>query len=354
MIQPLKQALNESIKTIDLYQRGELLQVKTNREWLDHTGGVLPKNIISIVAASFGGKSTELENLKEDIMNVDINPKADNFVWLSNAFEMSNFATTLRDIKKQTKKSFKDILSQPFSEDEKSVLQTHFDKRRDGRFFVNQIPLTAKQFIIDVDNFLTQHKDKDFVVLDLDHIGLVKASSDNKKLAVDDVVEGLNELKNKYDNFLVILLCQLNRNILSRIKDKSNEAKIRRDDIYQSDTVFHISDYVYGLQNAYYLGIEEYRKIKPNKYPYLSHRFTDEDSKGKVSLIAEGCIFVEILKDRTADLDFPDLYTIEIKPIEREEKTNLSSAPVFENEQIPEPNFDMTQAFDAPEEDEPF
>lgn len=48
-----------------------------------------------------------------DIMDVNINPEATEYVWVSNSFEMTNFATTLRDIKTY-KKQFKDILSQPF------------------------------------------------------------------------------------------------------------------------------------------------------------------------------------------------------------------------------------------------
>lgn len=331
-IQPLKSVIDNSLTTISRYQKGEIKQIKTNREWFDHQGGLTPKTIILIVAASFGGKSTELESLKADIMDEEVNPNAKNFVWLSNAFEMTNFATTLRDIKKQTKKDLKEILSSEFSEEEKVILRKYYEQKTDGRFYVNQVPQTAKQFIDSVDRFLSEHTDKELVVIDLDHIGLTRASNDNKKVAVDDVVEGLNELKNKYDNFVVIILSQLNRSILGRLKEKSNESAIRRDDIYQSDTIYHISDYVIGLQNANYLGIDEYRKVKTDKYPHLEHRFTDEDAKGRVSLVTEGCIFVEVLKDRTADIGYVDIYTIEIKPFEKEEAklTPKIEAPIFD------------------------
>lgn len=329
-IKPLEEVLLETINTIGKYQRGEFKQVKTNRPWLDHQGGVTPKNIITICAASFGGKSTELENLKDDIMNVEINSSASKYIWLSNSFEMTNFATTLRDIKKLTKKDFNSILNEQFSPDEVEILKKYRERRTDGRFFVNQVPQSAKEFICSVDAFLAGHLDKELVVLDLDHIGLIRASNDNKKLAVDDVIEGLNELKNKYNNFLVIILCQLNRGILTRLKEKSNESAVRRDDLFQSDVIYHTSDYVYALQNADYLKIEQYRKINPEKYPHLSHRFTESDSKGKVSLISSGCIFVEVLKDRTADIGFTDIFTIEIKPIEIS-KEPIKNIPTFSN-----------------------
>ena len=330
-IQPLREVLTESLVTLNQYQTGQVKQIKTNRPWLDAQGGITPKTFITIFGASFGGKSTELENLKMDIMDTTINPEAVDYVWVSNSFEMTNFATTLRDIKKLTKKQFKDILNSPFTEEEKEVLKRYRETKFDGRFYVNQTPLSAEDFLKETEDFLKQHTDKKLVTLDLDHAGLLKAKNDNKKLAIDDMVEGLNMLKNKYNNFAVVLLTQANRGVLSRLKEKSNESRLRRDDIYMSDTLYHISDFVYGLQNANYLGIDQYALIKPEKYPHLSHRFTEENKHGKVSLFTEGCIFVEVLKDRSAGIGYVDLYTIEVKDFEKpkESQTHSFSTPVF-------------------------
>lgn len=329
-IQPLERVLKETLVTLGKYQNGEVSQIKTNRLWLDHQNGITPKSFITIFGASFGGKSTELENLKADIMDVNINPEATGYVWVSNSFEMTNFATTLRDIKKLTKLSFGQILDKPFLPEEKVILGEYKAKKIDGRFFVNQVPLSAEDFIKETRQFLLEHKDKKLVALDLDHVALLRAKNDNKKLAIDDMVEGLNALKNEFDNFLVVLLTQANRSVLGRLKEKSNESRLRRDDIYMSDTLYHVSDYVYGLQNANYLGIEEYTLINPEKYPHLKHRFTDENKHGKVSLITEGCIFVEVLKDRTADIGFTDIFTIEIKSFEKPRvSTSFSINPIF-------------------------
>jgi hypothetical protein len=367
-IQPLKIVLTETLKTLGEYQQGEVKQIKTNRPWLDAQGGITPKTFITIFGASFGGKSTELESLKEDIMNVDINPEAKDYVWVSNSFEMTNFATTLRDLKKITKKQYGEILTKPFTEEEKETLAKYKLSKFDGRFFVNQVPLSADDFIKETEEFLEQHKDKKAVFLDLDHAGLLKAKNDNKKLAIDDMVEGLNRLKNKYENFVVCMLMQANRSVLLRLKEKSNESRLRRDDLSTSDAVYQISDFVYGLQNASYLGIEQYALIKPEKYPHLSHRFSEENKHGKVSLHTENCIFVEVIKDRTAEIGYTDIYTIEIGDFKKETfSPNLStptfnpptfnSTPVFEPS-IPSPNFDLNSAFgtDSKEEldDKPF
>lgn len=351
-IQPLEQVLNETLVTLGKYQEGKISQIKTNRPWLDHQNGITPKSFITIFGASFGGKSTELESIKADIMDVNINPEAVDYVWVSNSFEMTNFATTLRDVKKLTKLSFGDILKKPFTAEEKVILGEYKKKKIDGRFFVNQVPLSAEDFLKETEQFLLQHINKKLVVLDLDHVGLLRAKNDNKKLAIDDMVEGLNTLKNRFENFAVVLLTQANRGVLTRLKEKSNESRLRRDDIYMSDCVYHISDYVYGLQNASYLGIEQYARINPEKYPHLKHRFTEEDKHGKVSLITEGCIFVEVIKDRTADIGFTDLYTIEIKPFEKPKINNFTTAPVFtelSTFEKPLPMATLSQAFDVPD-----
>ena len=353
-IKPLQEVLTETLITLNNYQTGKIKQVKTNRPWLDAQGGITPKTFITIFGASFGGKSTELENLKMDVMDININPEAKDYVWVSNSFEMTNFATTMRDIKKLTSLEFKDILAQPFTDEQKVTLSKYREAKIDGRFFVNQVPLSAEDFLKETEDFLKENIHKSLIVLDLDHVGLLKAKNDNKKLAIDDMVEGLNMLKNKYHNFVIVLLTQANRGVLSRLKPKSNESRLRRDDIYMSDTVYHVSDFVYGLQNASYLGIDEYALINPSKYPHLSHRFTEENKHGKVSLISEGCIFVEVIKDRTASIGYTDLYTIEIKSFEKP-KPSLSiqtptfapafSTPMFENPSPVIPNFNMNTAF---------
>jgi hypothetical protein len=95
----------------------------------------------------------------------------------------------------------------------KIVLKKYRDTKFDGRFFVNQVPLSSEDFLRETEDFLKANTDKKLVMLDLDHAGLLKAKNDNKKLAIDDMVEGLYLLKNKYHNFAVALLTQANRSV---------------------------------------------------------------------------------------------------------------------------------------------
>lgn len=332
MIKHLKESLDVSLREISLYQKGKIKQIKTNREWLDHQGGILLQSIILICGASFGGKTTELENLKADIMSTELNEDADEYVWLSNSFEMTPLSSTLRDLRKLYKKPFKELLSKEFSDEEKEVLMDYYTNKTDGRFFINQSPLPANELLKLIEDFIVENRDKKAIFIDIDHAALIRANNDGKKTAIDDFVEGINRLKLTYSNVIFVILTQLNRGILGRIEPKSNDMAIQRGDIYQSDTMFHISDYIYGLQNPYYFKIEEYRLISPSKYPHLGHRFGPPNKNGKVSLFTEGCIFVEILKDRNADFDFTDLYTIEIRNFDKPAPVAAKIAPVFDKD----------------------
>jgi hypothetical protein len=357
----VKEHLKQSKILLGKYQKGDLKLIQTNRPWLDAPGGILRQSIITILGASFSGKTTELENLREDIMNVEINPEAADYVSLSHAFEMSNFSLMLKSIKKLTGKTYKEILNEEFDQENTDKLKEYFEGYGDERFSINHETGSPEEIADQTEEFLKNNTDKKLCLISLDHTALLKSKQDNKKASIDDMVERFNTMKFKYPNFVLVLLTQANRKVLDRIKEKSNDAKLRRDDIYASDTVFHISDYVYGLQNAFYLGIEEYRKVRPVRYPHLEHRFTDEDKKGKVSLHTEGCIFVEVLKDRMADdLDFTDLYTIEIKEFDKTKivKETKEETPKFTIDSVQEPiaPASLEDAFGpiSPSDDPPF
>lgn len=358
MYKTVRELTLKSIDNLKKYQKGELRLVKTNRPWLDNAGGVLPGSFISILGASFGGKTTELGNLRRDIMNVDLNPEAMDYVSLAHAFEMTNFNLTLKEIKKVTNKTFKEILSERFSKTEKTLVNNMVNKIADKRFYVNHTTGTAKEIIDMTAKFLEEHKDKKICLVSLDHTSLLKTNQDNKKGSIDELIEGFNNLKFIYPNVLYVVLTQANRNILARIKEKSNDMKLRRDDPYATDTLFHISDYLYGLQNAYYLSVEEYRKINPEKYKHLEHRFTNADKNGKVSLYSEGCIFVEVLKNRMIDdLDFIDLYTIELKKFDKSKVKKIAAiVPNFDEPINPYkdiPNISIEDAFGGNENSGP-
>ena len=139
------------------YQKGKIKLIKTNRLWLDSAGGILPRSIICILGASFSGKTTELQSLTEDVMDTDINEDAVDFVALSHAFEMVNFSLTLRDIKKQVNKTYKDILGESFNKEDSKKLKKYFKAKKDGRLFVNHETGTPKEIADQTEDFLKEN-----------------------------------------------------------------------------------------------------------------------------------------------------------------------------------------------------
>lgn len=333
-INSLKNVAAKAKATLKRYQSGELTPVKTGREWLDEIfGGLMPMDITTIAGMSGGGKSFELQRIKNFVMDVKNNPKAGNFIWLSNSLEMKLISVLIRDINIITKKSKKKILTEEFTEEEKSLVNDYFNNATDDRYYINEEAVTPEQFEAETRAFLSLHRDKEAVFIDIDHIALQRDKNGNKKATVDEITEIINRLKKEFPNSYWILLSQLNRNILERIREKDNQAMPNRGDVFQSDSMFFISDYLYVTHNPNRLGISEFSKVNAEVYEYLEKHFTEEN-KGKVSFETTGKIFYIILKMREADIFYKDIYIEEIafegKEKYQESKDVLSiEAPMF-------------------------
>ena len=301
------------------YQEGKSKPIVTGRPWLDDIfGGLLPMEIVTIAGMSGGGKSFELQKIKNFVMDKENNPNADNFVWLSNSLEMKFISNIIRDLNMKLNKTKKKILTEKFTDEEAKLANDYFNNTTDERFYINEESVTPTQFETEVSEFLEQHKDADAVFIDLDHIALQRDKNGNKKATVDEIVESVNRMKKQYPNSYWIVLSQLNRNILERIRDKDIMAMPNRGDVFQSDSMFFISDYLYVCHNPYRLGINQFSRVNVEAYDYLSEYFTEE-KKGKASFETLGNIFYIVLKMREADVMYKDIYieSIEIKDKEK-------------------------------------
>jgi replicative DNA helicase len=301
------------------YQSGKIKIVHTNRPHLDATlTGLLPGDIVVIGGASGSGKTFELQTIRENIMNPEINPDAADYAFLDYSFEMKLFNLILRGLHKVVNKSKRKILLEEFSDFEKSLANRYIDTLMDDRFYMEENPLTPEEFKISSRKFLTEHKDKKSVFVAIDHMALFKNNKDGKKATIDDVVETINVLKKEFPNAIFILLTQLNRSILARIKDRDINAMPNRADVFQSDTMFHIADYLIVVHNPHRLGINQYLKVNPDHYPHLTEFFTESEGvSNKVSFNTFGNIFYHVLKIREGEVVFRDIY------IERIESENL-------------------------------
>jgi replicative DNA helicase len=314
IIKPYIEVVKDTAADIKSYQVGEKIIVKTNKPYLDEFG-ITSSSVVVIAGPSFTGKTMELEELKANIMSDEVNLKANNFVWLSNSLEMTNMATLLRGLSAHLDLPKKEILSREFTETEARLAKEYIKSIADNRFYINETPPTPEEFIDSCRQFLSEHTDKDLVVIDYDHSALTRAKTLSKKMAMDDLYEGVNELKKEFKNSLFIFISQFNRESLSRIAEKDNNMRAQRSDLYQSDALFQVADVVYALQVPHKVGVDQYRLVMPKYYEHLTEHFGDfNKDRTKVSFKTYGRIFIEVLKNRFAEgFVFRDLFVKQVE-----------------------------------------
>lgn len=318
-IQQTRTKIGRERAKLKAYQSGKIQIVHTGREHIDATlSGLLPGDIVVIGGASGSGKTFELQTIRENVMNPEINKDAHQYAFLDYSFEMKLFNLILRGLHKALNKSKRKILLEEFSDFEKSLANRYIDTLMDDRFYIEENPLTPEQFLKSTRQFLTQHQDKKSVIVAIDHMALFKNGKDGKKATIDEVVEDINVLKKEFPNAIFILLTQLNRSILARIKDRDINAQPNRADVFQSDTMFHIADYLIIVHNPHRLGINQYLKVNPDHYPHLTDFFCEtEGISEKVSFNTFGNIFFHVLKIREGEVVFKDIF------IEKVQSENL-------------------------------
>lgn len=314
-IYKVKDLLAKERAKLKKYQSGTIKPVRTNRPHLDDTlSGLLPGDIVVIGGASGSGKTFELQTLRENIMNVDINPTAHRYAFLDYSFEMKLFNLILRGLSKAVGKSKKKVLLEEFSDFEKDLANRYISTLEDDRFYVEENPMTPAEWVAQTREFLKLHSDKEKVFVAIDHMALFKNNKDGKKGTIDEAVESINILKKEFPNVIFFLLTQLNRSILLRINDKDLNAQPNRGDVFQSDTMFHIADYLYIVHNPNRLGINEYLRVNPDQYPHLAPYFCENEGLSKkVSFETLGNIFYHVLKIREGDVVFRDIYIEKVK-----------------------------------------
>lgn len=345
-IQQTRDKVGRARAQLKAYQSGKIKVVHTNRPHLDATlSGLLPGDIVVIGGASGSGKTFELQTIRENVMDIEINPDAKDYIFLDYSFEMKLFNLILRGLNKVLNKSKKNILLNEFTEAEKALANRYVETLRDERFYIEENPLTPEQFLAQSREFLSMNKHKKTVFIAIDHMALFKNSQGDKKGTIDAVVESVNILKKEFPNVIFLLLTQLNRSILARIKDKDLNAQPNRGDVFQSDTMFHIADYLYIVHNPHRLGINQYLKVNPNHYDYLEDFFCEVEGVSKrVSFETLGNIFYHVLKIREGDVVFKDIFIEKIES-ENVEMYRTEDIDVIDEVKFDDLNFDEDDNF---------
>lgn len=365
-IQKFKDLTKEAFTEIKKYQVGKKGIIKTGLPYFDDVFPVVNGSVIVFSAGSGIGKSYTLARMVENILNEDLNPLSKNFAVLNISLEMRVLSLVLRGMAKNIKsKTKKEILLQEFTDEEKLQAKAYFESLQDDRVSISQVPTTPAKFYEGCKEFLELNKDKDSVVITVDHLALISADSGEARNAIiEKFIERVNDLKMEYENAIFILLSQTNSEMIKRAKDKDIMSQPQPSDLYYSQFTFQVADFVAVMTNPTKLGIKEYSKIDPERYPNLKKFFLDEDSKGRVSLEPFGVNYVHLLKCREADGLYLDIYAEElnipdVESIRKKRRSETVSGTITKDVplftmpplEVPSPvapNFDVASAFGEP------
>lgn len=315
-----KDLIEEAAERILEFKSGKLKPIKFKKPYVNQAllGGLFPGTVFGIAGSSGHGKTTMMQELEDDILNEELNPDCKKYVILKNNYEMSVFKLFLRALKNHLNKKISDLLgTNPFTEEEENLFNVIKARESDPRIKYFQNPTDPETWFKVVEAFIIANQDKEHIVITIDHIALVKQTYAGKKDAIDNLIEYINYLKNKYTNVSFIILSQLNREIESR--DNPQHSAPRKGDLYQSDFLYQLSDVILVVHNPFKFGLDKHMVVGKDMYPmFKEYKHTPE--KNTSPFKTKGLIFYHFIKLRedenqsVLDLWIEPLQKSELKP----------------------------------------
>lgn len=274
-------ATNEAVEYIRKRKNHEIQSLRTRWNKFNKScmGGIEPNTIYTIVGISGSGKSSFVNTLETDL--IDLNSNQDVIV-LNFSFEMLSSRQVGRKISSKLRQTTAELYSanNELTDDLLDRVEQTSQQIKSYPIYYVDTPGTVEDIASTINYFYeTKAKDKKFVII-LDHTLLVEGQNRESALQVISELQKLFIKVKKLPNTTIIQLSQMNRNIENpeRINNPSMHYPMRSD-ISSADTVFHASDYVICIHRPELLNIQQYG---PNR------------------LLVKNKVYLHILKNRDA------------------------------------------------------
>lgn len=274
-------ATSEAVEYIRKRKNHEIQSLATRWKKFNKScmGGIEPNTIYTIVGISGSGKSSFVNTLETDL--IDLNSNQDVIV-LNFSFEMLSSRQVGRKISSKLRQTTAELYSanNELTDDLLDRVEQTSQQIKSYPIYYVDTPGTVEDIASTINYFYeTKAKDKKFVII-LDHTLLVEGQNRESALQVISELQKLFIKVKKLPNTTIIQLSQMNRNIENpeRINNPSMHYPMRSD-ISSADTIFHASDYVICIHRPELLNIQQY---------------------GPYRLLVKNKVYLHILKNRDA------------------------------------------------------